>query len=391
MGFIEKRTHKTKTGRRSTYWRVRYEDPATGALRSESFPREVDARRFLATNTADILRGQWVDPALGDQLFSEVAQMWRDSLIGEDTTFDRVDSVLKCHILPTFGERPIGAIRPSAVQAWAKDRSRVLAPRTLEVVYRNLVSIFRLAVSDGLIPRSPCVGIKLPPIVKTKVKPITADEVLAVMESLPARYRGLVVVGAGAGLRPGEAFGLTVPRIEFLRREIHVEQQLVTVTGTPPYLRRPKRHSVRTVPVGTWVVEELARQFEEFPPVTAAEGINGGDELLVFTNADGRPIRRTRFAEVWRTAAQAASLPPRTTPHDLRHHYASLLIAKGASVKVVQERLGHKNATETLETYAHLWPDDEDLTRGAVDAVYRPRPTEEDLATGSRDVTGPNS
>jgi integrase len=372
MGFIEKRSHTTKTGRKATYWRVRYEDPATGSLRSESFDRETDAKSFLATNTADILRGQWVDPALGDRPFSEVAKLWRDNLIGEDTTFDRVDSVLKCHILPTFGDRPIGAIRPSAVQTWAKDRSRVLAPRTLEVVYRNLVSIFRLAVSDGLIAKSPCVGIRLPPIVKTKVKPIPVEQVLAVMEALPGRYRGLVVVGAGAGLRPGEAFGLTVPRVEFLRRELHVEQQLISVNGRAPYLRAPKRHSVRTVPVGTWVLEELARHFEAFPPVTATEGISGAKEVLVFTTENGSPIRRTRFAEVWRGAAQAAGLPPKTTPHDLRHHYASLLIGKGASVKVVQERLGHKSATETLETYAHLWPDDEDLTRAAVDAVYRP-------------------
>jgi len=53
--------------------------------------------------------------------------------------------------------------------------------------------------------------------------------------------------------------------------------------------------------------------------------------------------------------------------HDLRHFYASLLIHKGLNPKVGQKRLGHATAAETMETYAHLWEDDEDRTREAVE------------------------
>lgn len=63
----------------------------------------------------------------------------------------------------------------------------------------------------------------------------------------------------------------------------------------------------------------------------------------------------------------AANVPGDTGFHELRHYYASLLIDKGASVKTVQKRLGHKSAVETLDTYGHLWPDSEDQTRRAVD------------------------
>ena len=59
--------------------------------------------------------------------------------------------------------------------------------------------------------------------------------------------------------------------------------------------------------------------------------------------------------------------------HSLRHFYASLLIRHGESVKVVQARLGHASAAETLDTYSHLWPDSEDRTRAAVDEVLGPR------------------
>ena len=64
-----------------------------------------------------------------------------------------------------------------------------------------------------------------------------------------------------------------------------------------------------------------------------------------------------------------AGLPTGTRFHDLRHYYASLLIRHGESVKTVQVRLGHASARETLDTYSHLWPDSEDATRAAIDAV----------------------
>jgi integrase len=75
---------------------------------------------------------------------------------------------------------------------------------------------------------------------------------------------------------------------------------------------------------------------------------------------------------VWRPAVNRADLRPGTRFHDLRHYYASLLIRHGESVKTVQSRLGHASATETLDTYAHLWPDSEDRTREAVDSALRP-------------------
>ena len=69
---------------------------------------------------------------------------------------------------------------------------------------------------------------------------------------------------------------------------------------------------------------------------------------------------------------RAVGLPTGTHFHQLRHFYASLLIDGGESVKVVQARLGHATADETLNTYAHLWPDTEDRSRSAVDAGLAP-------------------
>jgi len=71
----------------------------------------------------------------------------------------------------------------------------------------------------------------------------------------------------------------------------------------------------------------------------------------------------------WNPAARAVDIPVGTALHALRHYFASVLIASGLSVKVVSDLLGHKNAAETLNTYAHLWPTDDDRARDALDDV----------------------
>jgi integrase len=117
---------------------------------------------------------------------------------------------------------------------------------------------------------------------------------------------------------------------------------------------------VRTIPMPQVVVEALAAHPVEYEP---------GPDDVIFTNEAAQMVRRTGFGNRWRSAVLLAELPKGTRFHDLRHFYASLLIRHGESVKVVQQRLGSASATETLDTYSHLWPDSEDRTRAAVDAV----------------------
>ena len=168
-----------------------------------------------------------------------------------------------------------------------------------------------------------------------------------------------MTLAAGTGLRQGEVFGLTVDRVDFLRRQLTVDRQLVTMPDRAPYLAPPKTQaSVRVVPLPQVVVDALAAHLAAWP----ADG-------FIFTSELGTPIRRTAFSDrVWRRAVKRAGLSG-VTPHSLRHFYASLLIRHGESVKTVQARLGHASAAETLDTYSHLWPDSDDRTRAAVDSV----------------------
>jgi integrase len=102
----------------------------------------------------------------------------------------------------------------------------------------------------------------------------------------------------------------------------------------------------------------------------------GGDAVsgdLLFTNRDRGPLTRAYFTHnAWKPALAAAGVERtrETGMHALRHHYASVLLDGGVSIRAVSEYLGHHDPGFTLRTYAHLMPESEDRARDAIDAAH---------------------
>jgi integrase len=212
------------------------------------------------------------------------------------------------------------------------------------------------AAEDRVIVANPCKRIALPKATAGEVVPPTVEEVERIVEATDSRYRALVILLAGSGLRIGEALGLDVAHVDFLRRTIRVERQLLQGGTFGP----PKGRKARTVPVGNVVIGALAAHLAEHP----------SDEAL-FTTPTGERLTYRAWRYQWASIVKAVDVD--FTTHDLRHFTASALISAGASVKQVQELLGHASAAITLRTYAHLFPGDEDRTRNAMDAVLSSR------------------
>lgn len=202
-------------------WQVQWRDE-TGGQRSRKFPKrqgtdpELCAEAFDAQRIADQARGEWIDPRIGRTPFTDHAPVWMKSRLHKTATVDTYELHLRNHIVPTFGVFGLAAIRPTMVQQWVKDLQAVkgLAPRTIETVYVIFSSIMRGAVRDGYIRKTPCVDIRLPEASATVVRLLTFGQVLALASVMPRRYALLVLVGAGVGLRQGEAFGLALDRID---------------------------------------------------------------------------------------------------------------------------------------------------------------------------------
>jgi integrase len=168
------------------------------------------------------------------------------------------------------------------------------------------------------------------------VRPSPADAVAQLAAAVEPRYRAAVVLLAGSGLRIGELCGLRVADVDWLRRVVRVERQRLPGGELGPVKTAT---SARTVPLGAVVLDELAAHLAAHP---------SGEWL--FTRPDGAPLDYRTWLRVWTRARRATGLDVHT--HDLRHLYASALIADGASVKVVQQRLGHASAAVTLDMYA---------------------------------------
>ncbi len=362
MAHIQKRVYNSKrTGQRTVVWQARYSGP-DGKERSKRFERRVDAERWLSTNSADIARGLWIDPDAGHIAFGDYACSWQKIQVHRPSTAEWIDIYLRRHVLPTLELLPLGSIRPSEVQALIKRQSATLAPATVETGFRILSAIFKAAVLDRRIAFNPCSGAKLPERASARVEPPTTNDVLSIIDTMPERYRALAVTAAGCGLRQAEACGLTLDRIDFLRRVVTIDRQLLTLNGRPTHLGPPKtKASVRDVPLPNYVADHVAAHLAAFP-VSNQLG-------LVFTSDSGTPVHRQMLSRIWAASVKRSDVTAKVTFHGLRHYYASLLIRHGESVTTVQARLGHASASETLNTYAHLWPDAEDRTRQAVDDV----------------------
>jgi len=347
---------------RGTGYRARYRGPEGGFI-TKTFKKRGDAERWLATQLATVATGAWVDPGAGKITFEAYAAAWSSQQPHRPATVNVTAARLR-HVLPALGRRPMASVRTTEIRAVVAGLSKTLAPATVEAVYRLVATIFRAAVDDRVIGSTPCRNVALPRPDGAQVVPLTVEEVGRLVDAMPSHYQAALVAAAGLGLRQGELFGLTVDRVDWLRRTVRVDRQLVTAPGGPPTFGPVKSPaSVRTVPAPTVVLDALTGH-------RLAHG-EGPDRLLFYTSR-GTAVRRGLAAATWRAAADRAGLPASSGWHAARHFYASMLIAGGESVKVVQSRLGHKSALETLDTYGHLWPASEESTRVTVDRLLGP-------------------
>jgi integrase len=184
----------------------------------------------------------------------------------------------------------------------------------------------------------------------------TVEQITTPASGVPARYRALVVLLAGSGLRIGEALGLGKSDVDFLRRTVKVKRQRLPsgVIGPPKTSK-----SARTVPLGKVVVDELAAHVANNPSEDALFTVPAGPPL-------GYSVWRHTWTKVDTTAKSRRRHAPIAAPPCVGAHLGR------ASVKVIQARLGHPSAVITLDTYGHLWPDDDTLTRTVIDAAFGP-------------------
>ncbi|MGW0503033.1 tyrosine-type recombinase/integrase [Micromonospora sp. NPDC003241] len=387
MGFVR----KTPAGTFRACWR----DPA-GQQKSKSFRTKREASAYLVEMEGSLNRGTYVNPHAGRTRVGDFAQQWLATRSVEARTTERTMSLLRAHVLPKWGDWPLGRVDFMSVQEWVTGLGRDLAPATVGKCYQLLSMILRTAVQARLIAVNPAEGVKLPRDRTRDVKPITISRENffgKLLPAVPPRHRAIVCTAAGAGLRWGECAGLSWSSVDLDRASLRIVQVAEETHGGIVLRPYPKsRAGVRTVPLPGFLVDAL-RQLH-----TAAD--NPDPRTLVFRDRVGRPLRRSNFRRrVWLPSLVRAGLlgqvvdtgphryravwPDRegvewsaefTTEreavacvaakaaggmrfHDLRHAYATWLVTDGVPINLVQRVMGHEQASTTLNRYTHT-PDD---------------------------------
>jgi integrase len=342
-------------------YRARYYD-AAGVQHARHFTRKVDAQRWLDVVASSVVTGTYVDPKTARTTVGEWCETWLEGYRTRRPSTVRQAEVHLAKIREAFGPVRLADLKPSQVRAWcARLKAEGAADSYVYALHARLSQVLGDAVHDGVIPRNPCSRRTSPGAGRQRPYVATTAQVWALHDAVPEHLSAAVLLGAFAGLRTAEVCGLQVSDVDFTRGIItpavqYPAQELKSDTSRTP------------IPIPRSLALELAR------------GADG--RTWVVEDPLGQQVGPWQIDRAVRAARDVAGMPPGFRFHDCRHYFASLLIASGADVKVVQARLRHASATTTLNTYAHLWPDSEESTRAAVDAVLTARGDSSGTAKG---------
>lgn len=332
-------------------WRARYRDHA-GKEYARHFDRKVDAQRWLDEETADLVTGKYVDPKARKTTVDQWCDKWMEGYGSRRSSSVRQAKVHLARIRKEFGSHPIGSVKPSAVKAWLTGlKLEGLSASYIFALHSRLSQVMTDAVIDGVVSANPCSRRTSPGAGKPRPYVATEAQLWKLYELAEEKYRPALLLGAFAGLRTAEACGLRTADVNFLRREIKPAVQY------PAKLLKTEM-SQETIPIPDALVTALSVQVAGHASETVLVDDEGGQMGPWQVEREMRRIR-----------VLIKDLPTGFRFHDLRHFYASLLIASGADVKVVQHRLRHASAKTTLDTYGHLWPDSDESTRTAVERI----------------------
>ncbi|MDI2127941.1 tyrosine-type recombinase/integrase [Yinghuangia seranimata] len=346
-------------------WRVRWYGP-DGKGKAKTFGKLPQAEAEVTAITTRLDKGSYRDPALGKALFSVVAEEWFATKRSKArTTLRDYRELLDSYVLPKWSGWQVSAVQWAEVSAWIAElcdqpglSGRKLGAARVIKTYRVFAMVMKHAVKSGRIAVNPATDHELPAVDDDDDHVYLTHEQLERLADAADDYRTLILVLGYCGIRWGEASAVKVGRINAATRRLRIVQAYSDVKGVLA-LGPVKNHEKRSVPLPRSFAEELS---------AAAAGLKAAD--LLFTAPGGGPLRYSNFrGRVFDKAVKAAGLGGLgITPHKLRHTAASLAIAAGADVKVIQLMLGHKDAAMTLNIYGHLWPDRLDEVADALDA-----------------------
>ena len=337
----------------------------------KGFKTEKEAKLHEARKKVEIEDTGYHKPS--NDLFITVYEEWLPSYRNrvQETTYQRTKDLFRLHILPKFGNKSISKITPvhcqNAVNEWA------LKFKNIKQLKSYSSQIFEYAIFAELLHRNPMANTNLPKREKKENENyFSLEELKAFWDILnkeePLKHILIFQLLITTGIRKGELAALHWSAIYFEEQLMYVRKSYATIRNEEKNARRKTVRiqkntknisSERILPIDAQTIEMLKIWKKEQARELLQFGINTNTKnQLIFTyvNADGdinQPLHADYSNNILKRLEKKYKFK-HVTIHGFRHTHATLLLEGGASIKETQDRLGHKNAETTLNTYSHV-------------------------------------
>lgn len=348
----------TTDKRKRTRWEARFAGYDRNGDRRQ-FRRRFDTRREAEAWLSDLESRHYTDgisisPAM---TLGEYAEVWHQRMQHQwaPSTYHHRLSNWRRNIAPYLEGRRIADITRADCQRVVDaliDKGQ--KPNSIHVAIAHLSMVLRAAVDDEVIPRNVATGLTLPRVRREVPVTWTAEQVRCFLRGTAGTQVG--VIGhllLTTGARIGEALALTWDALDLDAGTMRIIATLQRADGGTDIAPATKTESSRrVVPLTSGLIAALRDHRDAQAAVLAARGVHNRRNL-VFPSPTGDRLHPSTFSYQLRTRIEALALPA-ITPHQMRHTAATLLMESGVPPKVVQEMLGHKTITMTLDTYSHV-------------------------------------
>jgi integrase len=405
-----RRVHNARWGK-GKRWLACWTTP-DGKEDSRAFAKKVDADAHWQAMEAAKARGDYHDPDAGKVLLGVFGKRWVESRIADPTSLIKYETAYRLHVVPVFAHLQVRVIRPSLIQGWIKDLSERFGPSTVITAFLVLQGVLDLAVADEAIRKNPAKSpvVQVPGYQPSDIEVWDDAVVLALADAHPSELRAIPEFAASLGMREGELFGLAEEDLDLDGGKILRVRRQVKKIGRVYVFALPKNDRERVIPLSDWDIRVIRRHVKRYPPrsyVLPWEKPDGKPhtcKLLFRWPSDDQHVKARSYSETtWKPALVKAGIIPEPKRdergrlrytvtrkegiHQLRHYYASVMLAGGVSVKELAEYLGHTDPAFTLRYYAHLLPSSHDRARQVINDRFtrmtasQPDGTETEQAT----------
>jgi len=301
-------------------------------------------------------KGVYTPP--GRLTLAEHLRNWLDGYVKTNCsirTLDTVQSIAEHHLIPALGHIQLKQLHPQQIQAYYGKALEKLSARSVHYHHRILKQCLKYAVRQGYLGRNPCELVDPPSPRKKPMRTLTPTEVEVLLEQATGnQFYPVIYTAVSTGLRQAELLALRWRDVDpDITLSISVNRVFYKRRGICEFKEPKTEHSRRRVAM----TPKLACFLREYRAERESLCRSLGKELtiddLVFASVEGKPIDPGVLTHNFARLAKKAGLEG-VRFHDLRHTFASLMLLRGAKVKIISEALGHSSVAFTMDVYSYI-------------------------------------